>query len=221
MTWWNNARIEWYIRASENCSFHQNLATIIEEELDKEDSIIELGTGLGYVAEIIKRKGYNISAIDIDKRVIELASSRSTLPIFFVEDYRNITQEYDTVLCIFFGRAEEEENLSSLLKLAKKKLIYIISEHIGQNKALISRSPNEAKLNEKIRELGLSYKSEKYTLSFPEPLKSIEEGKSFIAQYYPKDKWQEYESYITPSFEGEYPYVFKNDKKIIKYTFYK
>ena len=86
--WWNDRKIEWYERASLFSDFHYLLSKEIEPLIDKDETILEFGAGLGYVSEILSKDGYNVSSYDIDEKVVERARKRSGLEICHTSDYR-------------------------------------------------------------------------------------------------------------------------------------
>ena len=64
VVWWTDEKIAFYERASMYSSFHRDLASLIEEHIGKDDTIMELGAGLGHVTSILYNDGYTISAYD-------------------------------------------------------------------------------------------------------------------------------------------------------------
>ena len=213
--WWNKRKIEWYERAANYSSFHLQLTTKIESYIKQDESIIELGCGLGYVAENLYNHGYSILAIDKDKDVIERAKKRSGLEIYENEDYRKTQEKRDIVLTIFFGRLWIDDNLSSLLRHGKK-LISIHSLHSGQKD--VENPRKTPSLSESISFLSnkdFKVRGEEITISFPQPLVSEEEAEEFIRESYPGKSLLEYEKYVKRTTDSKYPFVFTNDKKMV------
>ena len=69
-TWWDDERIRWYDKAAVQTEFHSLLAKEIEKHISKEERILELGAGLGYVSEILMNDGYDLTASDNDENAL-------------------------------------------------------------------------------------------------------------------------------------------------------
>jgi len=82
--WWSDNKIDWYERAASFTDFHKRLAYKLSLIIPKNSSIIEIGCGLGYLAYELFSLGYDLSAYDIDSRIIERARSRTGLDIYHV-----------------------------------------------------------------------------------------------------------------------------------------
>ena len=93
--WWNERKIDWYERASLFSDFHTLLSREIEPLINKDETILEFGSGLGYVSEILAKDGYNISSYDIDEMVIERAKEivEQLLANDITETVKNISVE--------------------------------------------------------------------------------------------------------------------------------
>ena len=214
--WWNERKIEWYERASLFSDFHTLLSREIEPLINKDETILEFGSGLGYVSEILAKDGYNISSYDIDERVIERAKERSGLDIYHTADYRDLDIWGDVVLTIFFGRLWSDDNLSSLLSRAKKRLISIHSLHTGQNDTIKSRkTPGLEESLSFLKDKGLEAKGKEITIPFPQPLSSLEEATLFIKESYPGDDVSLYLPYVKKTGDKTYPYMLLNQKRMV------
>ena len=214
--WWNDRKIERYERASIYCDFHTLLSKEIQSILNKDESIVEFGSGLGYVSEILSKQGYNISSFDIDNEVIERAKERSGLDIYHTSDYRESDAIGDVVLLIFFGRLWLDDILSSLFSHAKKRIISIHSLHSGQNNRLVSR--NTPSLSESLTYLekkGYKVKGKELYIPFPQPLKSLEEAQLFIKENYPGKDTYLYMKYILENNDDNYPFILPNEKRMV------
>ena len=214
--WWNERKIEWYERASSLSDFHTLLSKEIESLVDKDESIIEFGCGLGYVAEKLTTDGYTISAYDIDEEVIERAKQRSGLSIYHTSDYKETDEKGDVVLTIFFGRLWLDDNLYSLLSHCNKRLISIHSLHSGQNSDLKARyTPSLGESLSFLREKGLDVHGKEITIPFHQPLKSMEEAELFIRESYPGKDPSSYFPYIEKKRDSKYPLSLINYKRMV------
>ena len=214
--WWNDRKIEWYERASLFSDFHYLLSKEIESLIDKDETILEFGAGLGYVSEILSKDGYNVSSYDIDEKVVERARKRSGLDIFHTSDYRELDISGDIVLTIFFGRFWSDDNLSSLLSRAKKGLISIHSLHTGQNDSIKGReTPGLDESLSFLKEKGYVAHGKEITIPFPQPLLSMEEAELFIDESYPGKDISLYLPYVKKTGHKSYPYMLSNQKRMV------
>ena len=211
--WWDADRIKWYERASEMSSFQEDLSLLLREHLDKDESIIELGTGLGYQGELLSKMGYDITSYDIDEEAIARARLRTGLDIFKLSDYKDIGKTGDVVLSVFFGRLTEADNLARILKIARKRLVYVQSCHRGQRRDLNKKKDSVEKTMEFLQESGPCHSFTIHKLSFAQPLESKEDALAFITSYYGKDRIGEYMEFVTKSEDARYPLVLKNEKE--------
>lgn len=205
----------WHERAAERCDFHLRLVERIEKHLTPGESILELGCGLGRVSSILALS-HPIRAVDIEEDAIKCARKRDGKDIYTVSDWRDLREKADSVLCVFFGHLERMDELSSQMALAEKHAIYIFSEHRGQKDDLVYKeTTGREDMERKLTSLGCTVESESFTLSFPQPLLSLEEAEAFIALSYPKKNVSDYLPFVTESGDGEYPYILKNEKRML------
>lgn len=213
--WWSSEKIKWYERASSTTSFQEELASLLSSHIALDESITELGTGLGYQGELLKKLGYDITSYDIDEEVIKRARARSSLDIFRAADYRSIKEQRDVVLAVFFGRITEDDNLDYLLSLAKKRLIYLQSCHRGQSSSLRKKGDNTERTISYLESRGIRFKFEECKIPFPQKLESEKEAEEFIKSSYGEDKVEDYIKFVTKSDDKRFPLEFKNDKEFI------
>ena len=194
--WWDEERIRWYVNASRKTEFHTRLASFLESFLSKNEEILEVGCGLGYVAEILKNDGFDIIATDNDEKAIEEARSRSSLDIFSSLDASFPLPHSNTLLMIFFGRLGENSNLERYLANTDR-IIYVLSEHRGQSDRLRKK---EGEIERTISLLD-SYKSIRYirypfSASFDQTLDSAEDAERYITRMYGDKRKAEYMKFL-------------------------
>ncbi len=195
--WWSEERIRWYERASNATGFHRALADVLEEHITKEESILELGCGLGYVSALLAMDGYAIKATDIDKRAIEEARRIHKLDIFSTLDAEKVEDEADVILLLYFGRISENDNLHHYLSHAHKRLIAVISEHRGQSKELRKNSEEPAKTENHLKRFdALRWERIAFNASFDQPLSSYDDAAAYIETMYGRERMAEYMRYV-------------------------
>lgn len=211
--WWNEEKIKWYERASLTSSFHSFIAQELSKRIDIDESIAELGCGLGHTAEILFKEGYNIKAYDIDKRAIKRAKKRSNLDIFEVKDCLSLDFESETVFSIFFLHYDS---------LLAKKIIDSKQNHflfILKNESSITEKKKERKgLEEfllKIKESNFEIKiNELPEYSFDQSFINLKEAKKFVSSYYKKNERKKALSKVIKNeINISFPFLLKNTKK--------
>ena len=210
VAWWDEERIIWYERAAKCCSFHKELSEIILKHIDISRPVNEIGCGLGHAAEILYKRGVDISASDRDPMVIKAARERSGLDIFSVHDAEEGIGPTPQLLMIFFGRLIDDGKLGRYLESAER-IIYILSEHSGQG--IDTGRKGSMETERFLREYpGIEFSSEHFMIPFPQPLESINEARHFIGKSYGEDRIDALLPFVQPSHK-DYPLIFINNKK--------
>ena len=189
--WWDEERIRWYDAAASYSSFHRALTDDIERLIDKNDRILELGCGLGYVSELLCADGYAIRATDKDESAIRSASDRTGLPIYSVMDADGTIPSSDVLLMVYFGRIAEKDSLERLLE-STGRIIYILSHHRGQDTDRRIRRSNVETTEEYLRNKGVHYSRTDVIHDFPQPLVDAGDARRFIARMYGEENVEEY-----------------------------
>ncbi len=207
--WWDDERIKWYREAAERTVFHSSLASELETFLKKDERILEIGCGLGYVSEILKKHGYDIKATDIEEAAITEAERRSSLDIFSILDADTPLPCSDTLLMIFFGRIRENGNLERYLSNTGR-IIYVLSEHRGQSDTLRKK---EGEPEDTIAFLDsipdIRYQRYPFSADFSQYLESAEDALKYIRRMYGEEKEEEYMSFLQKKDDGM---IFPNTK---------
>lgn len=210
--WWNDARIQWYVRAAEYTDFHLKLAKELCKIIPAESSVAEYGCGLGYLAYELYKLGYNITAYDIDADAIKKAKERTDLSIYAERDCYELNSSFDYAIAMFFGRITEPGNIERLMRPVRHGLIYITGGGSARHTApsLVSEFLNGRKLSFSVRELDLE---------FSQPLKSSEEASAFLKTYYRNDELLKNKaSNLKPYGRDGFEYILENRKKLTIYT---
>lgn len=215
MFYWTDEKIDWYERASRYTSFHKLLSDEIEKLSNKDESILELGCGLGHVSALLS-SNHPIVALDRDERVIKIAREREGKDIYITEDAETTERKGDLLLLLFYGRIMEEDRLEKLLDRANKHIIYVYSKHTGQDKTLNSRAAIEKeKIDDKLNAMGLKHEIKEATIAFNQLLLSMEEAIIFLKESYPNKDINRYLPYVKESDNKDYPFLFLNNKNIV------
>ena len=205
--WWDDDRIRWYEKAASKTDFHRLLAEEIESLITKEEKILELGAGLGYVSSILMDDGYSLVSSDNDENAIAIARKRSGRQKSFIalDAETDEIPKCDALLLIYFGRIKEKDNLTRYLESAEK-IIYVISEHRGQNIRRF-REPEDTIAFLSLRK-DISFTYRHFSARFDQVLDSREDAEDFVRRMY-RDKAERYLGFIE---ERDGCFVFPNMK---------
>jgi len=213
MSWWTDESILWYERASKASDYHRRLTDEIERHIRKNESVLELGCGLGYEAELLSDDGFDIMALDKEPKVIEKARARTGKDIFLCCDASERGEKADVVLCVNYGHIEDAGDLKEIVEHATRKVIYVISRHSGHNQD--TRADRTDLITGILEKEGLKYSKEELDLVFNQPLVSEEEARVFIRWTYLGKNENQYLRFLEKADNKDYPYVFKNRKNLV------
>ena len=200
--WWDRERIDWYMRAAGRTDFHRHLATAIENHLGKDERILELGCGLGYVSRILADDGYSINATDSDEEAILAAASMGHPGIFHPLDAEGPIPESDALLMIFFGRLREEGGLRRYLERTKR-IVYVISEHRGQSDDLRKSGMEPDATMAYLGSLpDIAFTAEHFEADFHQPLKDRKEALRYIERMYGSGNAERYMAFLMEDGDG-------------------
>ncbi len=203
-SWWTTETIAWYIRAARYTDFHEKLATRIAFNLTPNESILEVGCGLGYVAKKLTDKGFKVEGIDINKTVIERGKKLHGPECHLsVDNYKTTEKRANVVLAVFCGKVDEE-GLGAFERLATDKIIYVISKH----KFNSLRKDKTQEIVSYLDKSGYRYSLDEFSLRFDQPFVSKEEADKFFAIQYGN------EGQILKNSTGVFPFVYENQKEL-------
>ncbi len=200
--WWDRERIDWYMRAASRTDFHRHLATAIENHLGKDERILELGCGLGYISRILADDGYAIKATDSNEEAILAAASMGHPGIFHPLDAEGPISESDALLMIFFGRLREEGGLRHYLERTKR-IVYVISEHRGQSDDLRKNGMEPEATMAYLGSLpDIAFTAEHFEADFHQPLKDRKEALRYIERMYGSGNAERYMAFLRDDGDG-------------------
>lgn len=212
--WWNDDRIMWYKRAAENSSFHKSISSYISRYITSDESIAELGCGLGYFTNEMDMRGYQINGYDIDNDAISFARNNFKKNIYTLKDCFSSDISADIAICIFFGKITHNDNFEKLSNIARKKLIYITG---GGSERHIPTCEIDTFLKDRNTE----FEKEETTIPFHQPFIDLDEAEQFLSTYYKGTSLEGKRRMIHPTEDERYRYILENNKKLTIYIIQK
>ena len=215
LDYWTKEKITYYERAEKYTLFNKRLSKILENEINKSKSILELGSGLSFISQYLFENGYNIKAVDNSPNAVKRSNERIKDNIVTLSDAYELKDRADILLLIFFGRIKDKDDLSYFMSLANEKIISVFSRHSGS--VYSNKKDRTEEFECLLKDESIRYKRDDLTLDFSQPVKDCYDAENFISLYYGERKEIELEKIEFP----DYPYAIKNDKKISIFTMYK
>lgn len=114
---------------------------------DKEDKILDLGCGSGYITNYLVEKGLNATGIDFSSEMIKIAKKEYPKLNFLLDDFLNIEKHFDensidgliAIYSLYFIPKEQfEEMLKSLSKVLKNGGLFLFVTQIGTGEDYIT-----------------------------------------------------------------------------------
>lgn len=114
---------------------------------DKEDKILDLGCGSGYITNYLIEKGLNATGIDFSSEMIKIAKKKYPKLNFLLDDFLNIEKHFDensidgliAIYSLYFIPKEQfEEMLKSLSKVLKNGGLFLFVTQIGTEEDYIT-----------------------------------------------------------------------------------
>lgn len=114
---------------------------------DKEDKILDLGCGSGYITNYLIEKGLNATGIDFSSEMIKIAKKKYPKLNFLLDDFLNIEKHFDensidgliAIYSLYFIPKEQfEVMLNSLSKVLKNGGLFLFVTQIGTGEDYIT-----------------------------------------------------------------------------------
>ncbi len=186
---WTEERVNWYLTASSQSSFHRRLAEYLRPYLRPEDRVADLGCGLGRLDLELAPFVAHITCVDRDPGVLGLleweAEARGLDNLSLLcRDPEELEDQFDTVVMCFFGTS-----LSLMLRcaaLARRRLIRIMNAApTPAHMSAEARQETPDEVANVLERAGLPFRLLRLRLDFGQPLRSREEGLHFLLDYHP------------------------------------
>lgn len=210
--------------ASNYTGYHKNLADKITPYLKKEDTLCDVGCGLGRLDIFLASKVSRITAIDSNAEVIkELKKSAEEKDIHNINaicaDAEEASVVHDVFLMSFFGHFDEIKNY---FKYCRKRLICITNLSSKSNfypDTYRNRDKQSISIIKKIlNEEQISYELVTDSIEFGQPIRSEEDARDFVLHNAPNTKLDEVEHFLKNRAQNterqDFPIYIPNKKQI-------
>ncbi|MCL1791139.1 MAG: methyltransferase domain-containing protein [Peptococcaceae bacterium] len=222
---WNDQSIQWFLEASAYTGFHQRLAKRLVPFLRADDTLCDMGCGLGRLDLEIAPYVARLAAVDINEKVIAKLQSDVILSGVqnlqaFCADITEMKESFDVVVMSFFGGSGY--GMDGYLARCRRRLIRIVN---AENKGSLYPGSHRRTVKETIptvkQELldqGCRFELVTDSIEFGQPLRSMEEAKGFVLWNAPGASEEEVKEFLRENAEHtgrkDFPIYLPNPKKI-------
>ncbi|MCU6763293.1 Methyltransferase domain [uncultured Roseburia sp.] len=226
---WTKESIEWYQRAAFYTQYHVNLRKTLLPFFSQNETVCDIGCGLGYLDLELAPFVKAITAVDREKKVTDLLSAKVSerkLTNLTVRcaDWSVLTDECcDTLLMCAFGNVHTY--LEKYLGICKKRIIIIRKspkEIDGGFSSVYNRKRVMEQDVEFVKQCGLNTQLKFFDMEFGQPLTSRWEAERFVLHYSLKPDHITMSQYLKTHLKelpgGKYPYYLPNKKEMYMFT---
>ena len=184
---WNEQSIRWFLDASVCTGFHQQLAMRMAPYLEPNDTLCDVGCGLGRLDLALAPHVSELTAIDVDESVI--AKLRQDVTAAGIQnlharcaDATELKDPFDVIVMSFFGGSGI--GMDEYLRLCRRGFIRIVN---AENKGNLYPGSHRRTVKETIASVRqeLSGQDCRYelvadTIEFGQPLRSWRDAEQFV-----------------------------------------
>ena len=190
MKWWTEERIRYYIDASRNSTFHEELSMRIMRHLTQGERVLDAGCGIAFLDYELRKAGISMVGIDIDEDAINASSK--------------LFPNLDLEKCGYESRKDGKETLLSVFFLNDENVWKMMGR---RRKGIVIQKEGKREIMERP---GFAVEKEYFELEFPQCARSYQEAIDFLDLTYKKR-----EKRIEAQNDEEFPYLIRNRKKLV------
>jgi len=208
MFYWDEENIRWMEEAAAYTGHYQKLSNIILPYLKRDDTVCEIGCGLGHLACVLAPKVAHVTAVDISDLAVSKLKERvaannitNLTPVFadwstWMPQEHTKNGKFDVVLLSYFSAIKR--NWPQMLKLADRSVIAVLANGESGNKMACKqynpiyedKEGRETVLNviPFLRNEKIPYELIKCDTDYGQPVRSLEDAYNYVARYYLGDE---------------------------------
>ncbi len=190
LKWWTEERIRYYIDASRNSTFHEELSMRIMRHLTPGERVLDAGCGIAFLDYELRKAGISMVGIDIDEDAINASSK--------------LFPNLDLEKCGYESRKDGKEILLSVFFLNDENVWKMMGR---RRKGIVIQKEGKREIMERP---GFAVEKEYFELEFPQCARSYQEAIDFLDLTYKKR-----EKRIEAQNDEEFPYLIRNRKKLV------
>lgn len=222
---WTEQRIRWYWNAAQYTGFHHQLAQKIKPLLTPQDTVCDLGCGLGCLDFELASMVKHITCIDVDTTVLghlQDYSVRTGIHNLTVlcQNAHEVHSRYDVVLMAFFGTPAKL--MLHAISLSSRLLIRIINADDANG--FFPHKGTRCK-RETVLDVRKALDSHKYRyryleeeLDFGQPFCSCQDAINFLSDRNPSQTAAEITHYLSKTLQAtgnpNFPFYLPKSKKL-------
>ena len=218
---WTDEGIRFMADAANETDFHRRLAAELLPYLTPEDAVCDAGCGLGHLSLALSPYVRTVTAVEREQRA--LAVLERELALRHIENVHPCCEDvfthrpekpYDAMVFCLFGDVEEA------LTVARQQCqgtVLLIRRDYAYHRFSTGRVPvgfTAADSEDTLRHLGLSYRMERFSLEFGQPLRSLEDARRFFRLYDRSGAGEPPLHRLVPGPGPEFPYYLPNRKEL-------
>ena len=218
---WTEERVSFMADACERTDFHEKLAALLAPYLKKTDSVCDAGCGLGYLSLALSPLVGHVTAAERDDRALDVLRRqlarrhiRNVTPLCTDVLAYTPSEPFDAMVFCFFGSMEE---IVAAARRQCRGTVLLIRRDYAYHRFSTGRVPvgfTAADSEDTLRHLGLSYRMERFSLEFGQPLRSLEDARRFFRLYDRSGAGEPPLHRLVPGPGPEFPYYLPNRKEL-------
>lgn len=200
---WNSDSVKWRQEANLYTGFYTKLSELIIPMLEKDDSVCDIGCGLGQVSAEIARHVHDVTAVDTSQIALDCVQKYiSNMRQFNVFPRQGTWEEFegrwDVLLLCYFGRLTE--NIVKFGTLYSRRLIAVVGDKsVGPfypSKFRDTCKQSVTQVDDFLIRKGYLFYMHRSSLEFGQPFDNMDEAIRFICHYAPRISKEEASTHL-------------------------
>lgn len=211
---WTEERVSFMADACERTDFHEKLAALLSPYLQKTDSICDAGCGLGYLSLALSPLVGHVTAAERDDRALDVLRRQlarrhicNVTPLCTDVLAYTPSEPFDAMVFCFFGGMEEI--VAAARRQCRGTVLAIVRDDTCHRFSGAPREPGRHSFESAcgyLERQGIPYTSRRMALDFPQPLRTREDARRFMALYGRGDAAEALPTSLVSTGDPEFPW---------------